>query len=52
MPCDFAEHAAEAEAYANKLSDEGEEGRWWLDQYRLWRKAFEMAADGGAVYFH
>jgi hypothetical protein len=25
---------------------------WWIEQYEHWRKAFEMAADAGAVEFH
>jgi hypothetical protein len=25
---------------------------WFVEQYERWRKAFEMAADGGAVDFH
>ncbi len=25
---------------------------WFIEQYERWRKAFEMAADGGAVDFH
>ena len=40
---DFAENQERAE----KTGDE-----WFVGRYRDWRKAFEMAADGGAVSFH
>ncbi len=39
---DFAEHDEKAKA----------EGDAFYEQYALWRKVFEMAADGGAVHFH
>lgn len=40
---DFAEHQA---AVAEVADD------WQMDLYRLWRQAFEMAAENGAVDFH
>lgn len=46
LAADFREHEQRADEYAKKAGD------WWLDKYRLWRRAFEMAADGGAVDFH
>lgn len=39
---DFTQFIGEAEA----------RGGWFLDRYRFWQRAFEMAADGGAVDFH
>lgn len=39
---DFAEHDAKA----------ADRGGWFYEQYRRWRHAFELAADGGAVDFH
>lgn len=39
---DFAEHQTQADAI----------GGWFAVMYRTWRKAFEVAADGGAVDFH
>ena len=46
---DFAEHESRVVEFANAMPSDGS---WWLDKYRLWKKAFEMAADGGAVDFH
>lgn len=43
---DFAEHEAAIEAASNDPDS------WFMDKYREWRRAFEMAADGGAVDFH
>lgn len=43
--CDF--HAA-ALIHAQTIGD----GDWWLDKYELWMRAFQLAADGGAVQFH
>jgi hypothetical protein len=40
---DFAEHEA-------KMTAEASAG--YAESYRLWQKAFELAADGGAVFFH
>lgn len=34
-----------------RIADQSPEP-WFIDQYRIWRKAFEMAADAGAVDFH
>lgn len=39
---DFADHQEKADA----------KGGYWLSLYNNFRKAFEMAADGGAVQFH
>jgi hypothetical protein len=39
---DFADHRSTAESV----------GSYFFDRYCLWQKAFEMAADGGAVNFH
>ena len=44
---DFADHEAKATAWAEANNDE-----WFIQKYRDWRKAFEMAAQGGAVDFH
>lgn len=40
---DFATHQVTADAHADK---------WFRQKYADWRKAFELAADGGAVDFH
>ncbi len=40
---DFAEHQTKAEAHPDE---------WFRELYAEWRKAFEMAADGGVVTFH
>lgn len=45
---DFSDYADKAKQYSTKLDD----GEYWLSKYEEWRKAFEMAADGGAVDFH
>jgi hypothetical protein len=44
---DFADH----EAKAAKAATDAHEG-WYIEVYRDWKKAFEMAADNGAVDFH
>lgn len=44
---DFAEHEARARAHPG-----GELEGWWSEQYLKWKKAFELAADRGAVDFH
>lgn len=44
---DFAEHQQKAESVSS-----GEDGEYYIKKYNEWRKAFEMAADGGAVDFH
>jgi len=41
---DFAEYQPKADAYGDD--------HYWREKYAEWRKAFEMAADGGAVDFH
>lgn len=43
---DFAEFDDRAKSF-----DPGADG-WFYERYALWRRAFEMAADGGAVDFH
>src|SRR2546429_5108682 len=40
---DFAEHQVKADAHADE---------WFRDLYAIWRRAFELASDGGAVDFH
>lgn len=42
---DFAEWDERAKAFRNPETD------WFYDRYKLWRQAFEMAADGGVVKF-
>lgn len=46
---DFAVHEEAAVQYANSL---GEEGDVWIQLYQIWKEAFEMAAENGAVEFH
>lgn len=46
----FADWQERAEQFAAELGDES--GRWFLEKYADWRKAFELAANGGAVSFH
>jgi hypothetical protein len=57
---DFAAFAERAEQYVNEHSrpdksgkgdDEDEVGPWFLESYREWRQAFELAADDGLVRF-
>jgi len=43
LAADFALYQERANAH---------EGEYWRERYADWRKAFEMAADGGAVCFH
>jgi hypothetical protein len=40
---DFADHQSKADAHHNDV---------FRERYALWRSAFELAADGGAVDFH
>jgi hypothetical protein len=60
---DFRDYAAQAEAYARErgeqrdpnrgpLADEDQVGSWWLESYREWQEAFELASDDGFVKFH
>jgi hypothetical protein len=44
---DFADNEKRAEEAATR-----DDEPWFLESYRDWRKAFEMAADDGAVDFH
>lgn len=46
---DFAENADHIE---NLAKADGEEGDYFLERYAKWRKAFEIAAEGGYVHFH
>ncbi len=46
---DFADHEEKAKTFAASLNGEAD---YFLSKYTKWRKAFEMAADGGAVDFH
>jgi len=45
LAADFSAHREMAERF--EWPD-----RWFFEAYCLWQKAFEMAADGGAVSFH
>lgn len=45
----LAKDFADNEPRAVALDDDG---LWPIELYRKWRRAFEMAADGGAVDFH
>jgi hypothetical protein len=42
LAADFAAHQERANAHPDE---------WWRSKYAEWRKAFEVAADGGAVEF-
>lgn len=46
---DFTENEERVVKFADTLGDKGE---WWINKYKEWEKAFEMAADNGAVDFH
>lgn len=46
---DFVSNYEHAKVFAKSLRDDGE---WWIKQYETWMKAFELAADDGAVAFH
>ena len=45
---DFAENESKAVAFASKHV----EGTGWLEDYQNWKRAFELAANGGAVELH
>lgn len=45
---DFSEWDERAKQYGESLSQQN----WFYAKYQEWRKAYEMAADGGAVEFH
>lgn len=49
---DFVMNKAKAVEYSLKIESENRPGKWWLEQYELWREAFEFAAQNGAVDFH
>ena len=46
---DFAEFEPKAPDYAASI---GVDGDYWLSSFTCWKRAFELAADGGAVDFH
>lgn len=46
---DFISNSDNAEKYSKLI---GEDGKYWLEKYKSWTKAFEMASDDGAVDFH
>jgi hypothetical protein len=46
---DFVENKEKAQEFSKKLNADGE---CWFKLYELWQKAFEIAADHGAVDFH
>ena len=45
---DFVKYESEAIAFSKTLADNED---FWLESYRNWKKAFEVAADNGAVNF-
>lgn len=45
---DFKKYEKEAEKFAKTFND----GGFFLEKYKLWLQAFEMAADNGAIEFH
>lgn len=45
---DFTENYERAVEFDKTLG----EGKRWINQYENWKKAFEMAADNGAIDFH
>jgi hypothetical protein len=47
LAADFAAWQDRAADFADTFSIS-----WWLDAYSQWRKAFELAANGGVVRFH
>jgi hypothetical protein len=49
---DFAEWEERAAAWASDDGDDADDAVWFLQKYREWKHAFELAADGGAVEFH
>lgn len=48
---DFATLAHLVEPFAKKITN-SDNREWFVAKYNEWRKAFELAADGGAVRFH
>lgn len=46
---DFSDFQDRANEYANQDVSDGD---YWLEHYNDWRKAFELAAQNGAVEFH
>lgn len=47
---DFQDSYVAAERYAEQFN--GDEGVFWFHKYEDWMKAFDMASDNGAVWFH
>lgn len=45
---DFKDNEKRAIEFSKSTLD----GGWWLEKYRYWMKAFEMASNNGAVDFH
>lgn len=50
LDADFKVHGASVRLRAPKIL--GEDAEWFLKQFDLWSKAFDLAADTGAVKFH
>jgi len=48
---DFANFQTKVDALSGQPNDLSDEG-WFKSRYAEWRKAFDMAAKGGAVCFH
>lgn len=48
---DFQDFAEKAERFAENLRDSWG-GEWWLEKYREWQEALELATDGGFILFH
>lgn len=49
---DFAEWDERAKAAAEAADDDAESRKWFYEKYQDWRRAFELAAENGAVDFH
>ncbi|MGE8207735.1 hypothetical protein ACQKP0_25015 [Heyndrickxia sp. NPDC080065] len=50
LATDFAKYEEEAKDFSKTLGENNRE--YWMESYYNWKKAFEMAADNGAVDFH
>lgn len=48
---DFLHHYPAAVAYASRLPEDFG-GEYWLDKYKEWMEAFELASNDGCVDFH
>jgi hypothetical protein len=51
-PTVAAKLAADFASFDEKAAAMPDSDAWFYDRYKLWRSAFELAADGGAVRFH